>query len=498
MAVQTKPPSQTKSSGRKSGMGRVFTLLIGIACFSLLGYLLVQVAHQFLVPPPAHRLILVKDIPLPSGLPSPAEEKLLASGTDPNALAPGVQQDFDGFDFQTYDPDLHLLFVDHTGPNPDLSLNFDPKRDGSFDGHIIVVDTLKNVIVGRIPVPQVAGMVYVPQLDKVFAADAQDNYIADINPHTFKVTATIQLQDNESPDAMIYDPVDKRLFVSDPGAPANPITPANPKGDNNADRNNENIAVIDAVNDKLIKYVNLGNVDLLAGENVRPTDGIPLVADQAHPGKFIPKFGHDVGHDQYYNGFIYLPSQVLPDGNSLDPFLLPPPGTGEMFQIDAVNLTIVGEIDMPVSCSTPHGFAIDASQHTGYVACTDFAPSDSGRTLFENLARVDLSDPTAMKAIPTTTDDPNKLRLQGGPDIVRIDQNSALNIDVVFVGCQAGISIFDITPGKFHKLGDEIIGKGTHTIAVDSATQAAYLPMNSGGRPVLRVAKYNPNGQSSF
>ena len=151
---------------------------------------------------------------------------------------------------------------------------------------------------------------------------------------------------------------------------------------------------------------------------------------------------------------------------------------------------------MPVSCSTPHGFAIDDSQHTGYVACTDFAPSDSGRTLFENLARVDLSDPTNMKAI--STDKPNELRLQGGPDIVRIEHNSALHVDVVFVGCKAGISIFDITPGKFHKLGDEIIGKATHTIAVVDLPDGiyVYLPMTIGGRPVLRVARYNPNGQS--
>lgn len=159
----------------------------------------------------------MQDIPLPSGLPSPAEEKLLASGTDPNALTPGVAQDFDGFDFQTYDPNLHLLFVDHTGPSPDFYVGFDPNRDPPFDGHIIVFNTLSNKIVGRIAVPQVAGMVYAPGLDKVFAADAQDNYIADIDPHTLKVTATIQLQDNESPDAMVYDPVDKRLFVSDQG-----------------------------------------------------------------------------------------------------------------------------------------------------------------------------------------------------------------------------------------------------------------------------------------
>ena len=504
MAVQTQPPPRAKSSGTKvSSIGRRgFTLIAGLLCFSLLAYLLFQIVHQIVTPATPHRLVQLQDIPLPAGFPmsggkpSTAEEKLLAAGTDPNALTPGVAltQFSDGFDFQALDPNLHLLFVAHTGPNPDLmsqaNIGFDPNRDGPFDGNIVVINTNTNTVVGRVNVPQVAGMIYVPQLDKVFAADAQDNYIADINPHTLKVTATIQLQDNESPDAMVYDPDHQRLFVSDPG------TPANPDVDMNASRSNENVAAINAVTDKLIQYVNLGNVDLLPGEVVRPADKLPLIPDTKNPGKFIPKFGHDVGHDQYLNGFIYVTSQVLPDGNITDPFFLPPAGTGELFQINAVTMQIAGEIDLPASCSTPHGFVIDAAQHTGYIACTDAAASDSGRTLFENLVRVDLGDPTAMKVIPT---DPNKARLQPGPDIVRIDQNPSLHIDVVFVACKAGISIFDITPGKpFTKLGDEIVGKGTHSLVVDAATQLVYLPIIIGGRPVLRIARYNPNGQSTF
>ena len=487
--------AQATSPSKRSGLNRVFTLLIGIICFGLLGYLLVQIVYQFVVPPPAHRLILVQDIPLPSAIPSPTEEKLLDSGHDPKALAPGVSQDFDHFDFQAFDPNLHLLFIAHSGPNPDLLIqahaNFDSKRDGPFDGHIIVVNTVLNTIVGRINVPQVAGIVYVPQLDKVFAADAQDNYIVDIDPHTLKVTATIQLQDNESPDAMVYDPDQQRLFVSDPG------TPANPDVDMNADRKNENVAVIDAVEDKLSQYINVGNTDLMPGEVVRPADKLPLLPDTSpgHAGKFIPKFGHDVGHIQYDNGFIYITSQVLSDGNIVDPFFLPPAGTGELFQIDAAKLQVVNEIDLPVTCSTPHGFAIDTSQHTGYIACTDSAPTNSGRALFENLVRVDLSDPAAMKVIPT---DPRAARLQSGPDIVRLDQNTALHIDVLFVACKAGISIFDLTPGKFRKLGDEVIGKGTHTIAIDPVTQKIYVPIIIGGRPVLRVAQFDPHGQSNF
>ena len=233
--------------------------------------------------------------------------------------------------------------------------------------------------------------------------------------------------------------------------------------------------------------------------NIHPADKLPLIADktQGHAGTSIPAFGHDVGHSQYYNGFIYVTSQVLADANisAMDPTFLPPARTGELFQINAVTLQIVNEIDLPDTCSTPHGFAIDASQHTGYIACTDIAASDSGRNLFANLARVDLGDPTTIKVITT---DPNKTRLQGGPDIVRIDQDPKSNIDVLFVACNAGISIFDITPGNFHKLGDEVVGKGTHTLAVDKDTQTVYLPMIIGGRPILRIIRYNPNGQSNF
>jgi len=127
--------------------------------------------------------------------------------------------------------------------------------------------------------------------------------------------------------------------------------------------------------------------------------------------------------------------------------------------------------------------------------CTDIVPTNSGRTLFENLVGVDLGDPAAMKVIPT---DPRATRLQGGPDIIRLDQNTSLHIDVLFVACKAGISIFDITPRKFRKLGDEVIGKGTHTIAIDPVTQKIYVPIIIGGRPVLRVAQFDPNGQSNF
>src|SRR5207237_9335535 len=127
MAVQTQDPPPAKRSGIRRG----FTLITAIVCFGLLGYLLFQIVHQFVVPPPPHRLILLQDVPLPSGMPllpdgspSRTEEQSLAKGTDPRALAPGVQEDFVGFDFQAYDKDCNLIFVVHSGTTTSVVLVF--------------------------------------------------------------------------------------------------------------------------------------------------------------------------------------------------------------------------------------------------------------------------------------------------------------------------------------------------------------------------------------
>lgn len=478
--------AQASTASTRSSVGRVLIVVTGIVCFGLVAYLLFQIVDQFVVPPPAHRLILIQDIPLPGGLPTPAQEKLLI----PNAaqqilLTPGVSVDFDAFDFQAIDEATHRLFIAHSGPNPDLlaqdsNVDFDATRDGPFDGNVIVFDTQQQKIIARINIPQVAGVVDAPDLGKVFvASDTDQSIVYAIDVHTLKATP-IMLGDLESPDALFYDSVGKRIFASDPGTPADPVKTLN------VARENENVAVIDAVNDKLIKYINLGNLPLLSSEQV-PT----ALLDPKN--KTIPLYGHDVGHNVYDEGLqrLFVTSTVLPNADDPNPFVLPPRGTGEFFEIDPTSAThpIVKEIVLPATCSTPHGMNIDEAQQVAFIACTDF---DAATNLYENLVRVDLH---TMTVIPT---DPRTTRLQGGPDVVRIDKDPAQNIDVLFVACSSGITMFDITPGHFHKLGAEIVGKQTHTLAIDPQTQTVYLTFNIGGRPVLRVLRYNPHGQSSF
>jgi DNA-binding beta-propeller fold protein YncE len=449
--------SITTPDAKRSGAGRIFTWLIGIVSFGLLAYLLAQVAYQIAVPPPAHRLLFVQDIPLPSGLGA-------ASPGHSDPLAPGVEQQFDAFDFQAYDAATHRLFIAHTGPNPDLLALAHMKFDPKYDGHILVFDTNLDRVIARVNIPQVAGIVDAPDLGRVYAADAQDNIIDAIDVHTLKFTS-IQLDDNESPDAMSYDPVDHEIYVSDPGAPADPNKTMN------ADPRNENVTVISTLTNKVITKINLGNLPLAPGEKA------PLNAQR------LPLYGHDVGHNKYDPGLhrVFVTSQILPNGDDPNPYILPPPGTGEFFSIDPVQHKILQELVLPTSCSTPHGMTIDSTQEIGFLACTDF---DSSRNLVSNLLRVNLRTMTVIAA------DPMQERLATAPDIVLLDTK----FDVLFIACKGGISIFDAKAGEFHKLGDYLLGKGTHTIAIDEQTQYIYLPQFAGGRPILRIGRYNPGG----
>jgi DNA-binding beta-propeller fold protein YncE len=458
--------STTSPDSKGSGAGRLFVWILVIVSFGLLAYLLAHVAYQMVVPPPAQKLLFVQDIPLPSGLANNAQQAA--------SLKPGVALDFDGFDFQAYDPPTHRLFLAHTGPNPDLMTLAHTKFDPQYDGHVIVFDTQQDRIIARVNIPQVAGIVIAPDLRKAYAADAQDNIVYAIDVNTLKTTP-IQLDDNESPDAMSYDVVDHRIFVSDPG------TPADPNKTLNADRKNENVTVINALTDKVITKINLGLLPLLQGENTTSFANAPKVP-VTQPGN-IPLYGHDVGHNRYDAGLqrVFVTSQILPNGDDPNQLLLPPPNTGELIAIDPVNATIDKRITLPATCSTPHGMDIDTDQQVAFIACTDFDPN---RNLFQNLLRVDLRTMTVISS------DPLNARLAGGPDIVLIDHSQ----HVLFVACKGGISVFDEKAGEFKKLGDYILGKGTHTIAIDELTQEIFLPQISGGRPILRIGRYNPRG----
>src|SRR6266581_8972460 len=128
-------------------VGSVLTWLSGIVCYGFLLSMVVLIARQIIVPPPAHRVILVRTIPLPEGLKDKGA---------PDTLEPGEAQDFDNFAFQAIDPTTHLLFIAHSGPVPfnysmeDDTFHFDDPADIARDGNILVFDLRKQQLVGRV------------------------------------------------------------------------------------------------------------------------------------------------------------------------------------------------------------------------------------------------------------------------------------------------------------------------------------------------------------
>jgi hypothetical protein len=447
---------QIITPGRRSRTGKVLPWLIGIVCFGLLAYMLVETAIQIVIPPPALRLVLVQDIPVPSVLPAKFLPFVKNVPQKEDPLAPGVAVRFDHFDFQALDPLTGLLFIAHTGPAPDkyalINPAFKAKKDSQFDGHVIVFDTRQNKVVGRVDVPQIAGIVAAPDLGRVYAADANDNIVYAIDERTLKATE-IPIGDNESPDAIEYDQADQKVFVSDVGI-------ANP---DNIDPKNQNIAVIDIHTNKVTK-INVGHLPKLPGESAA-----------------LVKFGYDIGHNRYDPVLqrLFVTIQQLTDQSGAI-IQNPPPGTGELVSIDPISQKVIGRVQLPKTCGIPHGMIIDADQHTAFIACTEVDP---GSHLVQNLVRVNVQ---SMTVIP----DP-LLLLASKPDIVVLDHP----LHIILVGCVAGVSVFDESGGHLRKLGDYILGKNTHTLAIDEKTQLIYLPLaDIGGRPTIRIARYNANG----
>lgn len=429
--VQT---SQHASRLPKLGVGRIAWLLLVLVSFTLLIFLLASEILHFSRPIQLQKLRLVQDIPLPDALPD-------SNRTSKNPFAAGKAERFDHFDFQSYDPNTHLLFIVHTGPNPDkeAAILHNPNFDAATDGNVVVFNTQLNKVVGLVAIPQAAGILVAQNVGKVFVGDAADGIIYVFNEQSpFQIISKIKIDPNDGPDAIEYDPVDHLIFVSDPGKPASP--------DNaNLALKNQNVAVINAITDKLITKIPFG---------------------------LHPPFGDDVGHIQFdpISHRVFVVTLPLVDQN----LNIPQTPPSFLAVIDPSTLKIISKIRLPDQCLLPHGLMVDAQQREAFIACVDS----------QDLVRVDLR---TMKPFSEPL-----LPVAFNPDIVRLDQSAHLLV----VACAGGISLFDESGRQLKKLGNYFFGGGSHhTIAIDEAKQVLYLPQPSlGGRPVLRIIQYVPNG----
>ncbi len=457
----------------------VLVWLSGIACYGFLLCVLMLIARQIIVPPPAHRVILVRTIPLPEGLKDKGAQA---------SLEPGVAQDFDSFGFEAIDPTTHLLFIAHTGPVPfnysfeDNTFHFDDPADIARDGDILVFDLHKQKLVGRVPIPRVTGLVVAPDLHKVFAAGSEQNRIYSFDEPSLTNIKFLQMDDYDDPDTLSYDPVDHKLFVAAPGAHTRDIVKvpglSQPIIQENTDPAKENVYILDAPTLSVLAKINIGKLPTLPGEDLSKGDApVPTVADNA------PAYGYKVGTIKYNDvtHLVYLVTQVSPNENDrTGP--LPPLGTAELVTIDPVAEKIIHRTLLPESCNFPHALELDPQANIGYMDCTEVDPDVP---LVQHLVRMDLR---TMKPFP---DDPRQTMVAPDPNMMVLDHPQQL----LFVACSGGITVFDVRPGHFRRLGNYVIGHSTTSIIVDEATQLIYLPVvSAGSRPTLQIAKYNPNG----
>lgn len=102
----------------------------------------------------------------------------------------------EGFwDYLTYDPDGNRVFI-------------------SRGTHVMVVDPSKGTVIGDIPdTPGVHGIALAPELGKGFTSNGRENTVTVFDLKTLKQTAKVKLEGAENPDAILYDPVSKRVFT---------------------------------------------------------------------------------------------------------------------------------------------------------------------------------------------------------------------------------------------------------------------------------------------
>jgi len=101
------------------------------------------------------------------------------------------------WDYASLDAQRHHLFLAHLG-----------------DSAVVVFDTTQRKVIATIPdVSHVHGVLYVPQLDRVYASATGTDEVVAIDAKTFKIVA--RTPGGDYPDGMAYAPAARKLYVSD-------------------------------------------------------------------------------------------------------------------------------------------------------------------------------------------------------------------------------------------------------------------------------------------
>ena len=126
----------------------------------------------------------------------------LAACSAPPTLPLQVEKDIDlpgdtsRFDYESLDPDRHLLFIAHLGAN-----------------EILCFDTRAEQVAARIPgIANVHGVLAVPELKRLYATATGTDEVVVIDENNFAVLARIPA--GHYPDGMAFVPAGRKLYVS--------------------------------------------------------------------------------------------------------------------------------------------------------------------------------------------------------------------------------------------------------------------------------------------
>ena len=167
------------------------------------------------------------------------------------------------------------------------------------------------------------------------------------------------------------------------------------------------------------------------------------------------KLGGEVGNTQYdaTSKHIFVNVQTRND----------------LVEIDPASDRIVARIPLP-GADGNHGLLIDAERRLAFIAC-------------EGNDKLLVLDLESHKVLGTSS-------VGSGPDVLAADRSSGR----VYVASESGtISIFESGQRKVTKTFEAHLGPNAHVVAIDSAQQLGYFPLeNSNGSPVLRIVRMKP------
>ncbi|MDQ6932963.1 MAG: YncE family protein, partial [Candidatus Eremiobacteraeota bacterium] len=271
---------------------------------------------------------------------------------------------------------------------------------------------------------------------RLYIAHMGDGAVIVVNTRTRKVEATVD--HIASVRGVLAVPEVHRVFAASEG--------------------NREVAVIDMRSNRVITRLPAGDVDGLAFD---PITKRVFVSDEAGRRDVVI----DAKRDRVI-GSVALGGEA---GNTAydavsHRMLVAVQTTNELAEIDPPSMRVTSRYALPGSLHS-HGVAIDEKTHFAYVA----GELNASLVAFDlRRKKVVAHDGVGM-----------------GVDVLSVD----VALGRLYVASESGmVTVFDISGGRFKKVGQSRIAPNAHVVAADPKTHLVYFPLRSvRGKPTLRI-----------